>query len=199
MLEYKIIIYNTKALPELWKDNWILSTIFDWKMFFYREVPKERKARVILTWDDFEDFYRLFPNKKAKKDAQVMWSRLDEKSKTLAIEWLKRYIVYWNKKWIEKQYLPHPATWINGKRWEDTLDDTLPRLDIEDKYKKEQEEEKKLEQDRKWMESQLAKLKASWKWDEWYNQAREETPENQRQYEMIIITRIKKRLRNNPL
>jgi hypothetical protein len=57
--------------------------------------------------------------------------------------------------------LPHPATWINGKRWEDTLDDTIPRLDIEDKYKKEQEEERKLEQDRLWMESQLAKLKAS--------------------------------------
>ena len=59
------------------------------------------------------------------------------------------------------------------------------------------EEEKKLEEDRKWMDLQLAKLKASGKWDEWYTKAREETPENQRQFEYLIITRIKQRIRMN--
>lgn len=47
------------------------------------------------------------------------------------------------------------------------------------------------------MDSQLAKLKASGKWDEWYAKAREETPESQRQFEYLIITRIKQRIRMN--
>jgi hypothetical protein len=201
-IEYRTSDNNEHFLQymnALWKENWIYCGEKWDKLVFYREIPKERKARVILTGDDFEDFYKLYPRKIAKKDAQVMWKRLDEKTKLLAIEWLRRYIVYWEKKGIETQYLPYPASWINGKRWDDKLDDSKPKLAIEEKYKQEQEEDRKIEEDRKWMDSQLAKLKQSWKWDEWHNQAREETPEWQRQYEMIILARLKKRLSNNPL
>jgi hypothetical protein len=54
-------------------------------MYFYKQSKKERLPKLLLI-DDFDEFYRMYPQKKAKKDAQVMWSRLDEKSKTLAVE-----------------------------------------------------------------------------------------------------------------
>jgi len=201
MLEYKIITYNTKALPELWKDNWILSTIYEWKMFFYREVPKERKARVIVTWDGFDSFYRLYPLKKSKREAMTMWSRLKENEQTLALDWLRKYIVYWQKKGIEKQFLPHPSTWLHGKRWEDDLSDSVTPINTlqVERAKKEIEDDKKIEEERLWNEQALARLKASWKWEEYYNKALEETPEWQRWYERIIIARIISRLRTNHL
>jgi hypothetical protein len=26
----------------------------------------------------------------------------------------------------EKQYIPHPTTWLNGERWEDDIEDVSP-------------------------------------------------------------------------
>ena len=47
-LEYKIISYNTKALPLLWEENWNLNCIYDWMMFFSREVKKQVKSRALV-------------------------------------------------------------------------------------------------------------------------------------------------------
>jgi len=198
-IEYRIIEYNTKALPELWKDNWILSCINENKMFFYREVKRVVSKKEITEKDDFTAFWNLYPKerRKKKKEAQDFWNKLDEKRRTLALEWLKKYLVYWKKTNQDYNFISMPLYWLKGERYMDEwLDDTL-KNPVNEKLRTDLEEEKKLEEDRLWNEQALARLKASWKWEEYYNKALEETPEWQRKYERIIIARIISRLRTN--
>ena len=183
----------------MYQDWFRLITVYNDIMYWEKEDRGTRKSRVITVWDGFDSFYRPHPLKKSKREAMTMWSRLKENEQTLALDWLRKYIVYWQKKWIEKQFLPHPSTWLHGKRWEDDLSDSVTPINTlqVERAKKEIDEDKKIEEDRLWNEQALARLKASWKWEEYYNKALEETPEWQRWYERIIIARIISRLRTN--
>lgn len=71
----------------------------------------------------FEDFWNLWPtgHKVAKEDAIKAWKKLrvdDElfSKMAAALSWQKQ-----SKSWTESggKYIPHPATWLNGHRWED--------------------------------------------------------------------------------
>ena len=67
-------------------------------------------------WDDF---WTLYPRRVAKKDALKAWSRLKPAQQMAAIV----ACAAWRRVWATKDldYLPYPATWINGERWEDEL------------------------------------------------------------------------------
>lgn len=201
MILYRITTHNDSFLPKLWEEGWVLSCISEWKMYFWKEVKRVVSKKEISERDDFTDFWNLYPKarRKKKKEAQDFWNRLDEKRRTLALEWLKKYLVYWKKTNQDLNFISLPFYWLKGERYMDEWLDESLKTPIANKLMSDIQEEKKLEDDRKWMEEQLAKLKASWKWDEWYKEAREATPEGQRQYEMIILARLKNRLSNNPL
>lgn len=79
-------------------ENWQLSAIHDNKMFFFREIKKKVERKPIESSDPFESFYRKYPNKKAKRDAIVMWNRLNENERELALDGIERYIQYWKIK-----------------------------------------------------------------------------------------------------
>lgn len=68
------------------------------------------------TWDDF---WLLYPRRVAKKDALRAWVRLRPWQQVAAVTAL----VQWRRVWASKEleYLPHPATWLNGERWDDEL------------------------------------------------------------------------------
>jgi len=69
--------------------------------------------------DPFDVFWSKFPRHEGKKAARRVFSKLKPEDKLLAIKDCEsRYIG------IEKQYIPHPATYLNGERWED---DPIPR------------------------------------------------------------------------
>ena len=192
---YRIISSQDSALRQLGEEWWILSCISEWKMYFWKEEKKSRTQK-ITTWDDFQDFYNLYPHKKGKENARVMWSRLTEKERELAHAWLIRYIAYWKQKAIEKQFLPHPATWLHQKRWEDDLSDNVILSKPIENLQKEIDQDKEIEKERKWNEQQLAKLKAEWKWESEYIKARDSLPEWQRKYERIIIAKMITNIRN---
>ena len=197
------IIYRTTPFDEnylsymnkLWQDNWIYSGQLGDKLVFRKEEKKSRTQK-ITTWDDFHDFYRLYPHKKGKENARVMWSRLTEKERELAHAWLIRYIAYWKQKAIEKQFLPHPATWLHQKRWEDDLSDNIILTKPVDDIKKQIDEEKELEKERKWNMEQLVKLRSEWKYEEAYAKARDSLPEWQRKFEMIVRAKMIANIRN---
>lgn len=199
MLIPKLTKLDNSIIPRMYQDWFRLITVYNDIMYWEKEERGTRKSRVITVWDGFDSFYRLYPLKKSKREAMTMWSRLKENEQTLALDWLRKYIVYWQKKGIEKQFLPHPSTWLHGKRWEDDLSDSVTPINTlqVERAKKEIDEDKKIEEDRLWNEQALARLKASWKWEEYYNKALEETPEWQKKYERIIIARIISRLRAN--
>ena len=67
----------------------------------------------------FEDFWLLYPKRCAKKDAKKMWVRMTEQQRISALT----ACAAWRNIWAAKdpEFLPHPATWLNGERWEDEL------------------------------------------------------------------------------
>lgn len=72
---------------------------------------------------DFIDFWKLYPRKESKVNAQKVWEKLKPDSETF--EKMKASINSqtengnWSKDRI--QFIPHPSTWLNQKRWEDEV------------------------------------------------------------------------------
>lgn len=75
----------------------------------------------------FEKFYFVYPRKKGKQDA-IKWFKKTKPTEdfvSMLIEDVtKRVATEWNGK--EHQYLPYPATYLNGKRWEDAIETSAP-------------------------------------------------------------------------
>ncbi len=188
MLEYKIIAYNTKALPTLWEDNWNLNCIYEDKMFFSREIKKKRESKELdLSW--FELWYKLYPRHVSRWNAEKAWNKLSENQRILALEWIKKYIIYWKKKKTEKEFIPHPATWldINDQRWNDDLSEVPETAIIQTnaRAKEEDEEEKKNQEEKEALDKKIAYYqKDPIKWKEIEQQALRELSESQRQSTM---------------
>ncbi len=67
----------------------------------------------------FDQFWKAYPRKTAKKRAKEAWSRLKVTTNmwatmVAAIETQKE-----SEQWQDPRLIPHPATWLNGHRWED--------------------------------------------------------------------------------
>lgn len=73
--------------------------------------------------DLFARFWKLYPNKKSKADAEKAWRKLKVTEELFAkiTDGLARYCV--SRDWCKDggQFIPHPATWLNGKRWDDEV------------------------------------------------------------------------------
>lgn len=73
--------------------------------------------------EGFEKFWKLYPRKVKKATAEAAWKKLDPTPEVFtsimtalarqasSIDWLKS----------NGQFIPHPTTWLNGKRWEDEV------------------------------------------------------------------------------
>lgn len=71
--------------------------------------------------DGFGEFYAAYPVKKARIDAQRAWKRLNPSAalqqRILAdIAQRRQY----DREWV-RGFIPHPATYLNGRRWEDEI------------------------------------------------------------------------------
>lgn len=69
----------------------------------------------------FEEWWEKYPLKVGKIKAIKSWNKeVGTKAESLlpkmlaALDWQAK-----QKKWIDKQYVPHPASYLNGRRWED--------------------------------------------------------------------------------
>lgn len=73
----------------------------------------------------FDEFWSAYPKKKAKEDAKKAWLKLkpDETlGKTIIAAVLESSkTTDWKKE--KGKYIPYPATYLNGKRWEDERND----------------------------------------------------------------------------
>lgn len=72
---------------------------------------------------DFEIFWNLYPNKKAKKKALDKWAKIAPD-----VDLVKKIITAvttqaGSEQWIKDdgRFIPHPTTWLNGERWNDEL------------------------------------------------------------------------------
>lgn len=76
--------------------------------------------------DLFPKFWKLYPNKKGRANAEKAWKKLKitDELFTMISSALARQVV--STDWTKDggKYIPHPATWLNGHRWEDEVSPT---------------------------------------------------------------------------
>ena len=77
---------------------------------------------------NFSDFYALYPRKQGRRAAEKSWQRMTSQEQTDAVEALSNHLEYWKLKQTEKDFIPHPATWLNQGRWEDELDMEVKKI-----------------------------------------------------------------------
>lgn len=72
----------------------------------------------LITGDFFNLFWNEYPNKTAKPRALKAWQKLkpNETLFNLLIDALKK-----QKPHFKVGFIPHPATWLNDRRWEDDI------------------------------------------------------------------------------
>lgn len=68
----------------------------------------------------FDDFWKLYPRKIARKPAERIWSRLTDDEKRKALEALPNHLRAWAS--TETTFIPHATTWLNQARWEDEVE-----------------------------------------------------------------------------
>jgi hypothetical protein len=85
--------------------------------------PKTLCTSEVELAEAFEVFWKLYPNKKSKKDARKAWEKLKPSAElrqtlmtALGSHRLSRD---WTKD--DGQYVPMASTWLNGERWTDVL------------------------------------------------------------------------------
>ena len=88
-------------------------------------IPTQPQDEVTVC---FQTWYTIYPRKEAKKDAQKAWNGLSDAQQLAAIIG----IAAWRKVLLDRcqgnvHYIPLPASWIRGERWEDSLPaDNMP-------------------------------------------------------------------------
>lgn len=70
----------------------------------------------------FESFWSTYPRKLARKDAEKAWRQIHPAKQLDVVKALRAHVEAWKRKGTEKQFIPYPATWLRGERWEDEID-----------------------------------------------------------------------------
>lgn len=73
---------------------------------------------------DFEVFWAAYPRKQAKGNARRAWKKIRPGKALLAKILIAIEEQRGTEQWTRNrgQFIPHPATWLNGERWEDEVD-----------------------------------------------------------------------------
>lgn len=84
------------------------------------KTKKERKILITLCQEGFKKFWQEYPRKEAKQKAADAWKKIEPKEVPEIMAGLERLKSC--KQWRDGggKFIPHPATFLNGRRWEDT-------------------------------------------------------------------------------
>ena len=85
------------------------------------QLATPEKSRDRDRVEGFDSFWKQYPNKSAKQNAIKAWNKIPlsiYSELMLALEVQKS-----SENWTKQggQFVPHAATWLNGKRWEDSI------------------------------------------------------------------------------
>lgn len=71
----------------------------------------------------FETFWSAYPKKKAKGDAQKAWAKIKANVELLSSILTALNVQALSEDWQKDggKFIPYPATWLNGRRWEDEM------------------------------------------------------------------------------
>ena len=74
----------------------------------------------------FEDFWEAYPKKVAKLDAIKAWGQLTMFDLVEIEGVYEIHCRSWRGQ--DVNFIPHPATWLRGRRWEDDMSAEVQRL-----------------------------------------------------------------------
>jgi hypothetical protein len=83
---------------------------------------KETKESIVENkMSRFEEFYAAFPKKKDRPNAERAWKKhnCNEIADFIIQDVQKR--IRQESQWANPQFIPHPSTYLNNKRWEDDI------------------------------------------------------------------------------
>lgn len=85
--------------------------------------PKDKRHSRDLETDSFRMFYEAYPQKKGKANAIKAWNKLSPSPDLVEVIMIAVTAASGSDEWKRDggRYVPHPATWLNGRRWEDEL------------------------------------------------------------------------------
>lgn len=96
------------------------TTSYSYSSNTHKEESISLQEYIGQTDSDFEQFWSVYPKKVAKAEARKAFAkkvRHEDMTKLLAtIDKYKR-----TKQWSDKQYIPHPTTFLNQERWNDEV------------------------------------------------------------------------------
>ena len=121
-------------------------------------ISKEKKELKKWWGNQFDVFWKEYPNKAGKKPARIKWNKIEKQSAELfraIMDGLGRAKASegWEKE--DGQYIPHPTTWLNNDRWEDEIEGNITDFDPE--------LAKRIEKDRIAMEAKFGKITKSFR------------------------------------
>ena len=69
----------------------------------------------------FVEFWNAYPRKVARSDAQNAWKKLKPNPDLLALILTALEVQAQSADWLKDggKFIPYPATWLNGRRWDD--------------------------------------------------------------------------------
>jgi hypothetical protein len=90
---------------------------------FNREEERREEERRENVSEQFEGFWKAFPRKTDKARAKRSFLRLTKTEQELAVSNIQRLYSE-----TPAQFVPHPSTYLNGKRWEDQAIQRTPNF-----------------------------------------------------------------------
>jgi 2'-5' RNA ligase len=80
--------------------------------------------------DDFQEFWNVWPKRCAKADARKAWAQTKDIRPELTNLLNAVKAACKTESWMKDggKYIPHPATWLRGERWDDELEVKLPNV-----------------------------------------------------------------------
>jgi hypothetical protein len=79
----------------------------------------------------FEAWWKVYPRKCAKGDARKAWKQTQKIRPAIDAMVKAVYAAKASKQWQKDdgEYIPYPASWLRGERWDDQLEVDLSQLD----------------------------------------------------------------------
>jgi len=79
----------------------------------------QNSEKTVISNGLFSTFWKAYPRKTNKSFAEKVFQKLHptEEMFSKMLSSLEQQIPLWK----DPQYIPHPSTWLNGKRWEDEI------------------------------------------------------------------------------
>jgi uncharacterized protein YdaU (DUF1376 family) len=83
------------------------------------ENRNRNKSKIINLNEGFEDFWKTYPRKVNKKEAQAVWDKSNLPSLEIIITAIEKQKK--SDQWLSDngKFIPYPASWLNKEKWND--------------------------------------------------------------------------------